>query len=183
METITYREVELSDATQLIDFMKCVLQETPFLRYERDEFKMSIQQEEDFISNFILNRSLRMILALHGEEIIGIGSIEGSHLNKFKHNGEYGIVVKKAWWHKGIARDITAMLLDWARENPVLKKINLHVNAENAIAIGFYHKTGFKEEGRILRDFFYDNTYYDTVLMGLDVDYSPKFNRVSHLSF
>ncbi|MFC0875695.1 GNAT family N-acetyltransferase [Saccharicrinis sp. FJH2] len=170
MDSITYREVELSDAVQLIDFMKQVLSETPFLRFEPEELTMNIKQEEDFVSNFILNRSLKMILALHGKEIIGIGSIEGSHLKKFRHNGEYGIVVKKAWWNKGIARDITTLLLEWASENPVLKKINLHVNAENTIAIEFYKKVGFKEEGRILRDFYYNKSYHDTLFMGMNVD-------------
>ncbi|MFB6317840.1 GNAT family N-acetyltransferase [Saccharicrinis sp. FJH54] len=170
MDSITYREVELSDAVQLIGFMKGVLGETPFLRYEPEEFSMNVKQEEDFISNFILNRSLKMILALHGKEIIAIGSIEGNHLKKFRHNGEYGIVVKKAWWNKGIARDITTMLLDWARDNAVLKKINLHVHSGNTIAIAFYRKVGFREEGRILRDFYYNKTYYDTLIMGLNVD-------------
>lgn len=170
METIRYREVELSDAELLIDFMKTVLGETPYLRFEPGEFSLNVKQEEDYISNFILNRSLQMILAMDGSEIAGLGSIEGNHLKKFKHNGEFGIVVKKAYWNKGIAKDISTILLSWAKQNPMLKKINLHVNCNNEIAIGFYKKLGFKQEGCITRDSFYNGAYHDTILMGMNVD-------------
>ena len=171
MNEIFYRDVEVTDAPKLIDFMNKVLHETNYLRLSPEEFFPTLEQEEAFVNDFVLNAASKMIIALDNGEIIGIGSIEGSRFKKLQHNGEYGIAVRKSHWNMGVAKTITTMLIDWARENTRLKKIGLHVNAENQIAISFYKSIGFFTEGVLKKDFYYDNRYVDTIIMAFDVEF------------
>lgn len=171
MKEIFYRDVELGDAPKLIDFMNTVLRETNYLRLSPEEFFPTIEQEEAFVNEFISNNASKMIIALDNSEIVGVGSIEGSKFIKLKHNGEYGIAVRKSHWNMGIAKTITTMLIVWARENKALKKVGLHVNSENQTAISFYKSIGFVTEGILKRDFYYEKRYIDTILMALDVDF------------
>lgn len=48
----------------------------------------------------------------------------------------------------GIGTCIIEVVLDWARENPVIEGVGLGVVDSNARAIHVYEKLGFKEEGR-----------------------------------
>ena len=50
---ITLRNAEISDADNLITYMKITSFETPFLLREPDEFHLTSEQEECFIQNTI----------------------------------------------------------------------------------------------------------------------------------
>lgn len=65
-------------------------------------------------------------------------------------------------WQRGEA------LLDWARANPAVHKIELLVRAENLPAVALYRAFGFVEEGR-LRDRvrLSDGRYVDDVSMAM----------------
>ena len=52
---ITLRNAEISDADNLITYMKITSFETPFLLREPDEFHLTSEQEECFIQNTIDN--------------------------------------------------------------------------------------------------------------------------------
>lgn len=60
---ITLRNAEISDADNLITYMKITSFETPFLLREPDEFHLTSEQEECFIQNTIDNPRELMLLA------------------------------------------------------------------------------------------------------------------------
>ena len=60
---ITLRNAEISDAENLITYMKITSFETPFLLREPDEFHLTSEQEECFIQNTIDNPRELMLLA------------------------------------------------------------------------------------------------------------------------
>jgi RimJ/RimL family protein N-acetyltransferase len=71
----------------------------------------------------------------------------------------------------GIGRRLLGKAIAWARDNPRLEKIELHVRSGNARAMHLYESVGFVEEGRLQRRLkLADGGYVDDVVMGLFVD-------------
>lgn len=59
-------------------------------------------------------------------------------------------------------------LLRWARANPGVEKVELHVRSVNARTIELYRSLGFVEEGRKTRRLKIGrNAYFDDIYMAL----------------
>jgi RimJ/RimL family protein N-acetyltransferase len=58
----------------------------------------------------------------------------------------------------------------WARNNPEVEKIELHVRSTNPAAIALYESLGFVHEGRKVRRIKLYDGYADDLCMGLFVD-------------
>ncbi|EJL20352.1 GNAT family N-acetyltransferase [Brevibacillus sp. BC25] len=52
----------------------------------------------------------------------------------------------------------------------VIRKINLKVRSDNDSAIRLYRKLGFKELGTVTREFLIEDTFYDCLYMGIEID-------------
>jgi len=157
------------DAPALLVYLKQLVGETQFLRFSPEDIKLSVKEEEEFIKSRNSCENSRLIIIKDGNAIISTASIDGNTLKKFKHNGEFGIAVLQKYWNQGIARLMMEDLFTWAKKHPLLKKVNLSVNEENPIAIKLYEKLGFKHEGRIIKHYFYDGRYVDSLQMGMEV--------------
>jgi RimJ/RimL family protein N-acetyltransferase len=166
---ITITTANITESESIIEYLKKVMDETLFLRMYADEVNFTVAEEELFINSMNTQDNSHLLIAKDGYKIVAIGSIQGQQLKKFRHCGEFGVSVLKEYWGKGIGKELTNRLIDWAKENPVLKKINLHVNIENKVAIAIYRKIGFRQEGILSKDFYYNNRYVDTLIMGIEV--------------
>ena len=60
-------------------------------------------------------------------------------------------------------------LINWARKNEVVKKINLRVRTDNQRAILLYERKGFVIEGTISKEILLDGKYFDQHWMGLEL--------------
>ena len=60
-------------------------------------------------------------------------------------------------------------LIAWAKNNPILTKLDLDTRADNKRAIALYRSRGFVKEGRLRNNFYVDGQYYDALQMGMDV--------------
>jgi RimJ/RimL family protein N-acetyltransferase len=71
---------------------------------------------------------------------------------------------------RGHGRALLGALVDWARQRPELRKIELWVRASNHPAIALYQGLGFVEEGRLREHVrVADGVYVDDVCFGLPV--------------
>lgn len=111
-----------------------------------------------------------MIVAEIERKIIGLLNFSGGKRARTLHTGEFGVSVLKAYWGQGVGTSLIEYLINWCKENGVIRKINLRVRSDNASAIHVYKSLGFKEEGLITRDFYIDNKFYDSIQMGLSID-------------
>jgi ribosomal protein S18 acetylase RimI-like enzyme len=83
---------------------------------------------------------------------------------KVAHTGDVGAMyVRDAARGTGLADALMNALIDHASE--VVEQIQLTVNAENARAIKFYERHGFRPIGRIPRSLRIGERYYDDLLM------------------
>lgn len=89
--------------------------------------------------------------------------------------GEVGIVIgRKDAWGLGYGGDALRALVIWAFDVLNLNRVFLRVYQDNARGIRSYEKVGFKHEGRLRQDRFFEGRYWDTLVMGLLRDELPR---------
>ncbi len=169
-EELSIEEATIKDAEHIINYIKIVAAETPFLSFDAEEFNTSVEEEENIIQQHAIAPNQLMIVARIKEQIVGLLNIQASSKKRLKHSGEFGISVSKEHWNKGIGKHMMHYLLNWAKENTIIKKIKLRTSENNIAAIKLYEKLGFQHEGEITKDFFVDGVYYNTIVMGMWIE-------------
>ncbi|HET7615809.1 MAG TPA: GNAT family protein, partial [Bacillales bacterium] len=79
-------------------------------------------------------------------------------------------------WGKGYGTEALDLLLKHGFEVLNFHRIGLDVFAFNKRAIRAYEKLGFKKEGVVRDELFYDGTYHDSIIMGILED---EFRRTA----
>ncbi len=138
------------DAEELIDYMQQVFGETEFLLREPEEFEMTVEEEKEFLKNMNQSEKNIFIIARVDGRIAGNLGFTGSELNRYSHQGEFGMSVLKEYWGNGIGSLLIEPLIDWAREQDITR-ISLRVDENNQRGRKLYEKFGFQQEG-ILRN-------------------------------
>lgn len=167
MEGIIYRTARTEDAAKIVAFYNCVGGETSYLSFEKDEYPMSVEEQEAEIRGLAGNQTNIMLLAMAGEEIAGIATIHSTHKVKARHDGELGIVVAKKYQKQGIGSELIRRLIEWAKGNGVTTRISLDTRADNTPAVSLYLKFGFQVEGCRKNSTLLDGKYYDLYVMGM----------------
>lgn len=91
--SIIYRKVKETDAEQIVSFYNYVGGETNYLSFDKDEYPLKVDAQIQSIRALENNQTNIMLLALDGEEIVGIATINSTYKMKSRHTGEFGIVV------------------------------------------------------------------------------------------
>lgn len=167
MDNIIYRNPAVGDAKKIVDFYNYVGGETSFLSFEKDEYPLGAEEQEAEIKRLEGNVNNTMLLALDGEEIVGIATINSSHKLKSRHEGELGIVVAQKYQGQGIGSRLIQMLIDWCKENGVTTRIRLDTRTDNTAAVSLYLKFGFVVEGCLRNQTLLNGKYYDLYIMGM----------------
>ncbi|MDX2304565.1 MAG: GNAT family N-acetyltransferase [Microscillaceae bacterium] len=169
-ELLSVREGVKEDASAAIDYLNRVAYETDFLSFGGGEFTKTIAEEEQYIERHQNCENQIFLIAEIKGEIAGILTVDASPKSRFRHVVEFGISIPKAHWGKGIGSILIRIMIDWAKEGKVIRKINLKVRSDNESAIQLYKKFGFEIEGLMRRDAFIRDRFFDTYVMGLLID-------------
>lgn len=98
-----------------------------------------------------------------------LGTISLKNIDLVNKHAEYAIVLRKAFWGKGVGKQASLLLIDFAKQIS-LHKIYLNVLSTNTSAIQLYEKLGFRKSGvykdHILRDGRYHDLDYFEKIMG-----------------
>lgn len=167
MGNIIYRNPSVEDAQKIVDFYNFVGGETSYLSFEKDEYPLDVDAQVASIKSLEGNQTNIMIMAMDGDEIAGIATINSSHKIKSRHEGELGIVVAKKYQGKGIGTELIKRLIEWARGNGVTTRIRLDTRADNTNAVSLYLKFGFQFEGCLKNSTLLNGKYYDLYVMGM----------------
>jgi RimJ/RimL family protein N-acetyltransferase len=167
---ITLRRVEPNDAENIIAYLHQVAGESENITFGPGEFELSVEEERLFLQHIARSPSSLYLIAEIADEIVGTLSFTVGKRPRLRHAGEFGMTVQRKYWNRGIGNRMLAYLIDWARQTPTIRKINLRVRVDNFPAIHLYEKFGFLQEGRITREFYLHGQFVDAYIMGLQLD-------------
>ena len=103
--------------------------------------------------------------AVHDQRLIGMCGITRPNSPKIQHSANIvGMYIRPDWRGFRIAEGLITACLDWARTQDV-KIVKLAVVTTNARAIRCYARCGFQVYGIEPRALYYDNVFYDELLM------------------
>lgn len=164
------RSIAVDDAASMIDYLNEIAGESDNLTFGAGELTITEAIEITIIEEALASTTDLFLVAECDGEIIGNLKFGNNRRKRLEHYGEFGISVLAACWGNGIGTELLNYLIAWAKENPVITKINLSVREDNLHGISIYSKLGFVQEGLITRSFKIDGKYYSAYAMGLIVD-------------
>lgn len=162
------REVEVSDAQVVLDYMRIINKETQNLTREPEEFNMTLEQEEQFLLKTVESKDNHMIALFIENELASCAGFHGSPLRRLNHKVSLGISVLKKYHNLGIGYIVMNELIAKAKEYGKLK-MELEVRSDNPNAIHLYKKCGFTVEGERQMGFYVNSKYVSLTEMGLDL--------------
>jgi RimJ/RimL family protein N-acetyltransferase len=167
---VVIRSAKIEDSENLLQFVREVSDETDFLMRDSQDCLMNVDEEQEFILEKCMKENHLFLIAEIEHEIIGSLGFSGGNSNRTRHKGDMGISVKKKFWKLGVGKFLMTELILWAKQSNLIKKINLTVRKDNIRAIRFYKHFDFKMEGSMSREFYIKGTYYNSSIMGLEIN-------------
>lgn len=161
---ILFRPAILEDAEQLIQLIKKVINEAPFLILQNGSFNYTIEEEKEWIADVLSNESSQILLAFNGEKLIGSLTFIANDLERIAHTGELSMAIDQAHKNQGIGNGLLDNFFE--ELDPQIKRVELSVIDRNTPAIHLYKKFEFIEEGRQKNKVNIYGEYFDLILMG-----------------
>ena len=168
--TLILRDPTLSDAQEMIDYLKTVGGETDFLLADENGIEgLTREGEEGWITSTLEAANTKMFVGTIDGEIVLICDVRAAERPRIAHVGGLAISIKRAYWHLGIGSIAMQAMIDFAKSTNFLRTLSLEVHAENERAIALYRRFGFVEVGRHKARINVRGIYYDEILMDLDL--------------
>lgn len=161
---IMIRSVEPEDAAGMLQYMKIMLGETPFLLRTPEEFNYTTEEEARILAGRKNDpRSLMLVAETEGEIIASADVCPHGTKSRVQHRAELGISVRKDYWRQGIGSALMERLIPFVKQSG-FEQIELTVESKNQRALQLYHKNGFiiygtRPHGLKYPDGSYDNDY------------------------
>ena len=161
---ILIRSVEPEDAAGMLQYMKIMLGETPFLLRTPEEFNFTPEEEAQMLAGCKNDPDCLMLVAENEGQIIASADVcPIGATSRVQHRAELGISVRKDYWRQGIGSVLMDRLISFAKQSG-FEQIELTVKSKNQRALRLYHKNGFivygtRPHGVKYPDGSYDNDY------------------------
>ena len=171
MADYTIRHATPDDAEGIIAMMKIVADEPDngTTRASAADFDISPEDERALIADWTAADNAVFLVAVVDNEVIAMANAHGGKRGG-RHSLTFGIAVAKPWRGKGIGTALLKRLIDWCRDNPTVKRLDLEVFNNNHGAIRLYERLGFKHEGVKRSAFYKHGEFLDTHIMGMVFD-------------
>lgn len=160
--TVILRNAEISDADDLIEYLKITSNETPYLLREPDEVSITHQQEEAFVKKCIdAERELMLVATIEGEFVGNCALMSVGTYKRNSHRCEVAIALYQKFCGRGIGKIMMQTVLEQAKRVGY-EQAELEVISDNKGAIALYEMLGFKKYGSFPRNMKYtDGSYAD----------------------
>ncbi len=144
--TALLRSPTEQDAKQMVEYLKTVCAETPFLVREPEEAEIPLEKERKFLQSIVDSHDDLMIACeIHGK-IIGNCNLNRCNKMRMRHRASVGVAILKEYWGLGIGTILFSELIRIAGELGI-QQLELEVVGDNERAIHMYEKFGFTAVG------------------------------------
>ena len=158
--TCILRSVEVKDAEAMIEYLRIVSSETPFLLRNEDEVTYTVETEEQLLENKRNDpREIMMVAEVEGIIAGNCGIVSIGNLRRVYHRCGFAIALKEAYWNIGIG----SAMMDYAfylAKKMGYEQAELEVVDGNNRAKRLYERFGFKETGKNFHALKYDDGSY-----------------------
>jgi len=169
---LVIRQAKSEDSAQLLALSQRVAKETDYLIM--DEYGMGLSEEllAEQLALLAQSENQLLLLAFDDTRCIGAASIKGNDEYRIHHIGEVGIFLLKEYWSLGIGSILMEELIEYVKQVPIFKRLELTVQTRNQKAIALYQKFGFRKEATLKYGACLDNGEL------VDVDLMARFFEV-----
>lgn len=136
------------DAPALLGLHARVLAEDRWFIAGLAELPDTVDSMRARIRSFDSSPNSTFLVARDGPGPVGFLTLSGGGLRRITHVARLEVMVDAPHRGKGVGRALVAAGLQWARQNPMIRKVSLAVFDDNERAIALYQSLGFQEEGR-----------------------------------
>lgn len=158
--TCILRSVEIKDAEAMIEYLRMVSSETPYLLRNEDEVTYTVESEEKLLESKREHpREIMMVAEIEGVIAGNCGVMSHGNLRRVYHRCDFAIALKEAYWNLGIGSAMMDYAFSLAREMGY-EQAELEVVEGNNRAKNLYERFGFRETGKNFRALKYDDGSY-----------------------
>jgi RimJ/RimL family protein N-acetyltransferase len=108
----------------------------------------SVEDEREWVLRSEIADRMLILLAVDGEEVIGMLDLSAGDRPDNRHAGRFGMSIAKRWRGRGIGRKLLSAAIAATREWPGFCRIELECVAWNEPGIRLYESLGFELEAR-----------------------------------
>ncbi len=163
---VVLRSAQITDAENLINYLKITAAETPWLIREPEEVTLSFEQERSFIQRIMdSDRELMLVAIVDGKHAGNCSLMQAGEFKRYRHRCDVAIALYREYCGRGIGKIMMETVLKTAKELGY-EQAELEVIADNESAIALYEKLGFENYGRFPNRMKYrDGKYADAYWM------------------
>ncbi|MCL2194734.1 MAG: GNAT family N-acetyltransferase [Oscillospiraceae bacterium] len=166
-QALIIRQAETTDAQEMLDYLNAVGGESDNLLFGENEFRLTVEQEEQFIEKCRQSQTSALFVGRIEGELVCVGSVLSPERARIAHNADVAISVRKQHWGLGIGSHLMDAMIAFAKGTNTLEVLHLGVREDNRRAIALYEKNGFQEIGCYPKYLRVGAEYHDNVLMNL----------------
>ncbi|PKV48977.1 RimJ/RimL family protein N-acetyltransferase [Aquimarina sp. MAR_2010_214] len=168
-KSLLVREATPADAKQLLALKLEYLKDTNTIPLFDYEYSNTVKEEGELIQNLHEQANSLLLVAESDGDIIGNIDLTGSWRKKMQHTAMIGMGIHTQCQNQGIGTLLIQNVLEWSKENELLKVLWLEVYATNIAGISLYKKMGFIPSGSIQGFFLEKEEYIDKITMATKV--------------
>ncbi|MBR3873435.1 MAG: GNAT family N-acetyltransferase [Clostridia bacterium] len=144
--TAILRSPKAEEAEAMLDYLKTVAAETPFVLREEEECTETVEQEAVFLQAVNHSPLQVMIVCEVDGEIAGNCQLSMMRRRKVRHRASVAIGLIRKYWGLGIGTAMFEAMIAIAREHGI-EQMELEFIEGNQRAQGLYEKMGFRIYG------------------------------------
>lgn len=162
------RKLVEEDAHEYWELRKIALKEVPEAFGMSYEEAMAIENPIDHVKEVTKGEKSDFYGVFLDGELVGAATLIQADAAKMSHRAHIGAVYVSAKSRgTGAGSALIKKIIEDAKLNPILEKLNLSVVTTNTPAVTLYKKLGFEIIGTEKNSMKYDGQYYDEYLMTL----------------
>lgn len=144
--SVLLRSPQAADAAQMVDYLKTVCAETPFLTREPEEADIPLDKEEPLLQRIADSENDLMIACEINGKIVGNANLNRMTRLRMRHRASVGVAVFREYWGRGIGSLLFSELIRIAKELGI-RQLELEVVGGNDRARNMYERFGFAVVG------------------------------------
>ena len=127
-----------------------------------------LETEEEKIKQYITSKDAIVLTIVEKDTNVPVGQTALLRIDYVSRAAVFYLaILRPECWSKGFGTEATQLMVDYAFDTLNLNRIQLHVYAENLLAIKIYQKVGFSREGILRQAMYRKGAYCDFWVMGL----------------